>query len=215
MKWFIYKITNPVGQVYIGKTRCFEKRIAQYKRRAHPNHGLIYKSIVMYGFDNHVVEQIDSFISDEDYADGKEMLWIRANMANANKWPEMKGLNLTNGGKGPNGRKASEKQRLTAATVHKGNKYTFGRVQSEKEKIKRAGMLRGQKRTVEQRNATQEINLKLRGKRIIQIEENGNFIKEFDSIVSASKELKINRQSIRFVLSGNQDSIKGLYFKYK
>ena len=40
----------------------------------------------------------ENYIKD-GYANGKEIFWIRSYMSNYSKWPEMRGLNLTDGGK--------------------------------------------------------------------------------------------------------------------
>lgn len=106
--WSIYKIVNPVGSVYIGKTRNLENRIKQYKYGSHPHQRLISASIKRHGYLNHSIDVIDSFSSDEKYAEGKEIFWIRSFMSNVNLFPEMNGLNLTIGGSGSFGVRMSE-----------------------------------------------------------------------------------------------------------
>jgi len=99
-EWTIYKITNPAGGIYIGRTCDFNTRMSRYRRWkvATIEQHRVEDSFRQFGFDNHVVDKIDQFVSDKDYADSKEMFWIRSYMSNFNKWPEMSGLNLTDGG---------------------------------------------------------------------------------------------------------------------
>jgi group I intron endonuclease len=56
----IYRITSPIGKVYIGRTNDFNKRMADHKRNAFvkklPN--TLYKAINKYGWDNMIKEII-------------------------------------------------------------------------------------------------------------------------------------------------------------
>jgi hypothetical protein len=179
-KWTIYKITNPVGSIYIGKTRNLDNRIRQYKYPAHHGHHLASASVKKYGFNNHQFEVIDQFESDKNFAAGKELFWIRTYMSNRNKWPEMNGLNLTDGGDGNLGRPATKKQKELLSIRMKGHKYNLGR-----------------------------------GKQIIEITANNDFIKCYPTISDAVREVGIGMISIRKVLQGKQKSTKGRFFVYK
>lgn len=101
--WAIYKITNPNGRVYIGKTHNLKKRISSYKCNAGSKGRIITRSAIKYGFDNHLFEVIDSFESDTAYASGKEIFWIRTYLSNVDKYPEHNGMNVTDGGEGSPG----------------------------------------------------------------------------------------------------------------
>lgn len=52
----IYKITNPVDEVYIGKSTNIESRINHHKLKS--SNKLLRKSIETYGFENHKIEII-------------------------------------------------------------------------------------------------------------------------------------------------------------
>ncbi len=109
-QYFIYKITNPNNDIYIGCTIDFEKRKAKYKlldKNTKGQRGL-FLSFDKYGYENHEFEIIDTLICSSIEAQSLEMFWIRNLMANKNKWPEMNGLNLTDGGSGTLGNKRSE-----------------------------------------------------------------------------------------------------------
>lgn len=98
--YFIYKITNPEGSVYIGKTIDFKRRMRDHKNKTHYEKSPLTASVSEFGWDKHDYEIIDSLYDTEVAADGKEMFWIRTYMSNRNKWPEINGLNLSDGGSG-------------------------------------------------------------------------------------------------------------------
>ncbi len=51
----IYKITNPLGQIYIGQTKHFNNRMESYRKLDCKSQPLIYKSLKTYGFSHHTV----------------------------------------------------------------------------------------------------------------------------------------------------------------
>jgi len=101
-EWVIYKITNPNGNTYIGKSHDFKRRLSNYKHINKSVHRqkIIYNSLIKYGSENHTFTVIDTFNSNLSFANGKEMFWIRTNMSNLSKWRDGKGMNLTDGGDG-------------------------------------------------------------------------------------------------------------------
>lgn len=54
----IYKITNPIGQVYIGQSNNLDKRFSYYKSNNFRNQKKIKDSIDKYGYDKHTFEII-------------------------------------------------------------------------------------------------------------------------------------------------------------
>lgn len=54
----IYKITSPIGRVYIGQSVNIEKRIKQYKRMHCKTQPKVYNSFLLYGVDSHLFEII-------------------------------------------------------------------------------------------------------------------------------------------------------------
>ena len=89
----IYKITNPKGKVYIGKSINVNKRIDSYKysSRIEKQHK-IRNSINKYGLSNHKFELIEE--CKESDLDKREIYWI-------NKFNSVEGgLNITYGGQG-------------------------------------------------------------------------------------------------------------------
>jgi group I intron endonuclease len=50
----IYKITNPVGQIYIGQSIDIKKRWCQYKSNLGKNQRMLNYSFRKYGYNNHI-----------------------------------------------------------------------------------------------------------------------------------------------------------------
>ena len=228
-EWTIYRITNPKGRIYIGKTMDYKGRLRHYKCYLGKDQRLVQRSLAKYGFDNHVFEPIDIFKGTAAYCEGKEVFWIRSYMSNRNKYPEQNGMNLTDGGEGSPGakrsdaerakmrernlgKKNSEHQKKTAYLIHKGNKWSLGRKQPKEEVEKRVSQLRGKKYSDERKllylNAVSK-----RSKPIYQTDKHGSIEKEFPSIAFAQRELKVN--NISLVISGKLETTKGFYFKHK
>lgn len=129
-EWTIYKITSPSGRVYVGKTINIKNRVSSYKSALAHSQKLLNKSFLKYGFASHDVCIIDSFIGDNNFASGKEMFWIRSYMSHKNKFPEQRGMNLTDGGEGRSGcvtsKETKEKQSLAKIGKPPHNKGKVG-----------------------------------------------------------------------------------------
>lgn len=136
--WVIYKMVSPSGRIYIGKSSNFAKRMNYYKNLGVKSQSQLYRSLMKYGFDSHNAEIIDQFIGSDNHASSKEMFWIRSYMSNKCKWAEMRGLNLTDGGEGTTGYKASEEHRKKLSEIHKKNptRGRLGKKCSEEQKQK-------------------------------------------------------------------------------
>jgi len=110
--WTIYKLVNPENQVYIGCTSVFKARMSHYRTLGGKceKQRFLYQSLLKYGFNGHIVSVLDQFKSNKLYAEGKEIFWIKTYMSNAVKYPEIKGLNLADGGQGSLGMKIIGRQ---------------------------------------------------------------------------------------------------------
>ena len=153
-EWVIYKMTNPEGSCYVGKTSDFKGRMGNYRslNKSIRRQRRIYQSLLSFSFDGHKLEVIDKFDSNLEYANGKEIFWIRTNLSNYNKYPEHNGLNLGDGGRSNYGIKhTQEMNRIKSESrkgrpVHteeskrllsessKGNKHFYGKKHSEETK---------------------------------------------------------------------------------
>lgn len=121
-QWWIYKIVNPAGRIYIGKTSNLKRRLNQYALESGGGcnqQPIIYNSLLKYGFDSHVVEVLETFASDNSWASGKEIFWIRSYMTNVSRWRDGNGMNLSDGGDGNLGAKF-----LGRVSPFKGKKHT-------------------------------------------------------------------------------------------
>jgi group I intron endonuclease len=216
--WTIYKIVNPVGQVYIGKTSNYRKRMDRYRTmKKYERQRLIYDSIISYGFNNHSVEMLERFDSDDMGAQGKEMFWIRTYMSNYNRFPDQNGLNLTDGGAGAKGCKYGQERAIKLSKAHKGK--TISAECREKMRIARInspyqGLRLGKKHSEESRLKMKESQ---KGKRLGQEHptakmvvnsENGVF---YDSIREAANSINKNTNYLHNRLCGklqNRTSFK-------
>lgn len=222
--WVIYKITNPDGQNYVGKTCDFHNRMSSYRNGRCSKQRLLDESFIKYGFDEHSIEILDTFFSDKEYAKGKEIFWIRTCMTNVSKYPEQRGLNLTDGFGGlgvffseerkerqrirMTGQPTSDYQKQRAREVHKGNKYNLGRKPSlesiEKTRLKNTG----QKRTKEQIEGYKIAQRKSRGIPIVQVDDNGITINVFNSKQEAIETLKLSEPTINRLLGDKPSKYK-------
>jgi len=122
--WHIYKITNPNDKIYIGLTSDITRRRNDYAKVKCKSQSILFKSLTKYGFEAHKFDIIDNFTSDTNFAYGKEMFWIRTFMSNCSKWPEMKGLNAVEGGRGSIGYKVTEETKQKLRDANLGKKYS-------------------------------------------------------------------------------------------
>ena len=74
---YIYKITNPINQVYIGQTINFDQRYKTYSNLRCKGQSKLYESFLKYGFDKHTIEIIEE-CNDIDLL-RKERFYIQEN----------------------------------------------------------------------------------------------------------------------------------------
>ncbi len=115
----IYKITNPTGRIYIGKTIDFTNRMTSYRNLNNPQQLIIHSSILKHGWENHQVEILEESIPEN--LNDLEIEYIKIH--NSYHYENPLGMNLTRGGEG-----------------------AIGRVDSIEVKAKRAQQLIGSKR---------------------------------------------------------------------
>ncbi len=96
--YYFYKITNPIGQIYIGQTNDIDRRKREYRYVEHnKNQKLIYHSLKKYSYDNHKHEVIYKTRCSSQDANRIEITLIAVMNC---YWYDNKGygLNLTRGG---------------------------------------------------------------------------------------------------------------------
>jgi hypothetical protein len=94
----------------------------------------------------------------------------------------------------------------------------IGKTRSKESKIKMSNSAKNKPpMTDETKEKLRQINLgkKYETKPILQIDTNGDIIKEWPGIVICANELKLNISGISKVLTGLSKTTKGFKFKYK
>ena len=104
---YIYRITNPTGRIYIGKTTRLNDRISCYRNNQVTDQKIISRSIAKYGWDKHSFEIIATAPSDQ--LNELEQKYIQEH--NSFHYENENGMNLTKGGEGTLGRVPTDKQR--------------------------------------------------------------------------------------------------------
>lgn len=118
---YIYKIVNPKGNIYIGKTTRLKERIANYKYcTGISEQKMIYNSIKKYGWENHIFEIIDQ--TTENNLSKLEIDYI--DRYATYHYDNKNGMNLTKGGEGSSGRVDSPEVRKKRADKIRGRKHT-------------------------------------------------------------------------------------------
>ena len=139
----IYRISSPIGSVYIGASRNILQRFNQHKNKAITKHRLLRDSLDQYGVKNHKFEII--YVLPHDVLD--KVLFDYEEL-HINQYKEF-GITLLNLREGGIGGKHSEE---TIAKM-KGNngKHMIGRKLSAESIAKRTAKLKGMKRSEEAR----------------------------------------------------------------
>ena len=111
----IYKITSPSNKVYIGQSRQWCIRKNTYKRLGCKPQVKIYRSLLKYGYENHIFEILEEFeeIITQDKLDEREIFWWKFYI---NKGFIMLNIKKPGGG----GRNVSAETREKLSKVNKG-----------------------------------------------------------------------------------------------
>ena len=197
----IYKITNPKGKVYIGKSINIEKRLDYYKYISlRKTQHKLNNSISKYGFENHILEIIEQ--CDESKLNEREIYWIEYYNS-----VEL-GLNIMYGGEG--GRQSQEVRNKKSISMT-GKKHSLSTRKKMSESKKGHSMY-----SDEWRKAISEANKGgTSSKPVLQYDKHGNFIKEWSSKIEAARMLNINKVSITNNTSGLTKSAGGYIWKNK
>jgi len=188
----IYKITNPEGKIYIGQSIDINKR---KNCHGHNNKNtLISKSLKKFGKENHSFKILEE--CDEGILRDRERFW-QDHYDTINN-----GLNMvyTKG----NGKKATMPisiiEAMKKANTGSKNKAIF----TESRRL--ALSLRLTERHMNERNGRLRID---------QYDLNMNYIRSWNSLSDAARELNINLSGICSVLKGRRNRISKFIFKYK
>lgn len=124
----IYKITNPSGHSYIGKSMDWTGRYNNYKHLLCKEQPALYNSFIKHGFENHTFEILIQNVP-EEILSVLEQTWIYLEDS------YLKGLNCTKGGEGMLGYVQTEESKKKRSESLKGEKSPwFGKHFSEEHK---------------------------------------------------------------------------------
>ncbi len=212
----IYKITNPKGRLYVGKTKCLRKRINSHVWNAKKEGNIILaKSIKKYGWGNHKIEIIEEV--DDSLLNEREVFWIKELKTYCYDYPGQ--MNMTKGADGNNGSWSHDLVRIKhySEMMSGTNNHFFGKIHSDETK-----KIIGEKASI--RNKKNGITIPKWGaekgrlkciEAVIMYDKNGEFIKEFDSVGNACKFIKISHSSISDSCRGITSNSGGFVFRYK
>jgi group I intron endonuclease len=175
----IYKITNPEGKIYIGKSVNLQSRKNDYKRLDCKGQILIFRSLKKYGWENHKFEIIEECSLDK--LNKRETHWGKF----YNTLEE--GLNLKLG-EGKNTYSRSSRKKMSMSK--KGTKDSLETKQKKSEAAK------GKIKTKEHRQNLSKSSTKSFGRKVLQKDLEDNLIKEWDSGKQASQELGLGYTAI-------------------
>jgi group I intron endonuclease len=233
----IYKITNPTGRIYIGKTTNLKSRLACYR---HPSKRLekqriISNSINKYGWESHIFEIIDT--APVDKLNELEIHYIKEYNSYYH-YNKQIGMNLTHGGEGTHGAKHSNKSRAQIAKFRTGTKHTdetkakmrqaklgtvgnfTGCKVTDETKLKISQANKGKlpsQQTIENRNNTRLKKLLDKHISILQIDPNTQLlIKEWKALPKTiAIELNLDDVAILKCLKNKFKTGGGFIWKYK
>lgn len=225
----IYKTTNLINnKIYIGK-RIFNKD-KFFKNKYYGSGRALKEAIKKYGienFDREILEEVDN-----DFLDEREIYWIQKYKSNNKDI----GYNLTKGGNSKYGRKIGKmseetKQKLSESIIkyYKENEHPFkNKKHSEETKEKIRNTLSGRKlsndhikkladghRGLKYNKPVKDTKVKVdQSIKIKQLSLCDDFIREWSSIMAASKELNIDRTGISRACRGIYKQCGGYKWVY-
>lgn len=221
----IYKITSPVGKIYIGQSRNIYRRIRDYKKMHCKNQPHLYNSFKKYGTENHQFETLEH--CSVDIINEREIYFINLYRSTYNQF----GLNCkeggvkgkftdevrakmsekAQGGKSPmEGKKHSLEVRLKMSELKKGKTtYKKGQKVSEVERA-RLRMIRIERTTSPETRA--KMSKSMMGKNCKKVINTSNG-KVYDAVYLAADELGIKHTTLIAMLRGqnfNRTTLKYL-----
>lgn len=213
----IYKIISPSGKVYVGKTYDLRKRINAHKARVNKGSSIIlHNSIRKYGWDAHKLEVIEE-VADE-LLNELEIYWISELKTYCYENPM--GLNMTKGGDGQRSTWIHDEKRRKIQSERfskQGNPF-YGKTHTEENR--KAQSQRAKEWAIKNKNkipawGVEKGRLKVM-RSVLCYDKHGVFLKEYDSLTTASKEFGITHASISESCTGAITGVLGKYvFRYK
>lgn len=213
----IYKITNTSNNVYVGKTELtFEERMYDYKcNRFTSKKSHIRSSLKKYGFDAHIFEIIE--VVDDAILSEREIYWVDKLKTYAYEYKD--GMNLTKGGDGQRHSWKNDTERVEKARIRfsgENNPFFGKKLPKEmKEKISKTLKEHHKKNNYKFPAWVKELSRKKLCKPVVCYNSNGEFIGEYESIVSAANNLGVKRRTAIDAANGKQTHVNGFIIKHK
>lgn len=131
----IYKITSPLGKVYVGSSKEIERRFIRYKRLQCKKQSKLYNSLIKYGVENHIFDIIeicnieDLYIKEFEYGTKFNVLDREVGLNLRLPDPILKKIIISeehreNISKGQRGKKASKEAREKMRISQTGRKHS-------------------------------------------------------------------------------------------
>lgn len=156
----IYKITNPIGQIYVGGSTDIKNRLKYYKSVSCKGQTKLYASILKFGLDNHIIEILEECekenLNNREYYFGSFFNVLGVNGLN-NILP-----------KGDNGEIGICDETREKMRIDKIGKPGTPHTEESKAKIRFAQL--GKKHTLEHRRKVSENHARINAKLVIDIE---------------------------------------------
>lgn len=212
----IYKITNPKGKIYVGKTYDLRKRINAHKSSLKYNKNLkLHNSLRKYGWDTHVLEVIEE--CEDELMDEREMFWITELKTYCYDHPD--GLNMTKGGEGQRSTWMHKTElRKYFSEKYKGENGTFyGRKHTDEAKriIGEKASLRNKERGITVPKWGAEKGRLKCIKPVVVYNTNGDLVREFESITDAELFLGLKKGNIQSSINRKSWYNGKYFFMYK
>lgn len=195
----IYKITSPVGRVYIGKALDLKRRKSEYKYLKCKTQHFVYRSILKYGFDSHIFEVIENCPA--DLLNAREVYYIALFKTNNCRYPDDNGMNCTDGGEGSYGFKHTNESKRRMSDKQKQLR------RSSESNLKRSATLKGRpippnclKKLVGSKQSEEHKAKRIQGlfRKVINT-DTGHI---YNSVREAAETNNINRDTLKGWLSG-------------
>ncbi len=203
----IYEITSPSGAVYIGQTHHKYRRFKDYSVSKCKNQHHLYASIKKHGWDSHTVNELIELRLDisQPMLDYWESYFIEYYKSLGTKMMNIRGGGAY--GKFPEETKA----KMSASAM--GKKHSAEHKARVSQGLLATYRLQKRGRFRERPVFTKSIHGQRR--EITQMTLDGKFVKDWPSILSASKGMNCSRGLIRNCLTGACNTGKGFTWKYK
>lgn len=202
----VYMLTNPIGQIYIGRSKDVMKRMSAYKGHHCLTQKRLLNSLMEYGFENHKFSIVEECLECE--LDEKERNWQEYyNCISDN------GLNIELSGMSGKGRVLRPDALEQLRKSKMGHTYNRGKIKTPEAIAKTVAWHTGSKRSYESKLKMRE-KAKKRGVKVDQFDLEGNYITTYNSIMDASRETNLQDSHISGCCRGVSKTHGGFKWAY-